>query len=129
MVKLIFCLRRIPELSLEEFQTYWRDVHAPLVQSVAPVLGIVRYVQSHVISQPDLQNILIARGITQPYDGVAELWWKGVDEMLARGATDQGTAALQSLYEDEQRFIDLARSEMLFAEELEVISDWSNRPS
>ncbi|MFT5269899.1 MAG: hypothetical protein ACI88C_003345, partial [Acidimicrobiales bacterium] len=29
MIKLVFALRRKPELSLEEFQTYWRTVHAP----------------------------------------------------------------------------------------------------
>ena len=31
MIKLTFCLRRLPHLSREQFQTYWREQHAPLV--------------------------------------------------------------------------------------------------
>ena len=32
MIKLVFCLRRQPHLSREEFQRYWRECHAPLVE-------------------------------------------------------------------------------------------------
>ena len=31
MIKVVFCLRRQPHLSRQEFQHYWRTVHAPLV--------------------------------------------------------------------------------------------------
>ena len=31
MIKLVFCLRRKPTLSREDFQAYWREIHAPLV--------------------------------------------------------------------------------------------------
>ncbi|PCG14285.1 MULTISPECIES: EthD domain-containing protein [Sphingomonas] len=47
MIKMIFCLHRLPGLSREDFQLYWRERHAPLVQEVAPILRIRRYVQSH----------------------------------------------------------------------------------
>ncbi|HBQ49001.1 MAG TPA: EthD family reductase, partial [Hyphomonas atlantica] len=47
MIKLTFCLRRLPHLSREEFQVYWREKHAPLVAKHAEVLGILRYVQNH----------------------------------------------------------------------------------
>jgi hypothetical protein len=30
MLKMIFCLRRLPHLSREGFQCYWREQHAPL---------------------------------------------------------------------------------------------------
>ena len=42
MIKLTFCLKRLPHLTRAEFQTYWRDVYAPLVQTQAEVLGIAR---------------------------------------------------------------------------------------
>jgi len=45
VLKLVDCLRRRPELSLEEFQRYWRDIHAPLVAERAELLGTKRYVQ------------------------------------------------------------------------------------
>jgi len=31
-VKLVYCLHRLPHLSREEFQKYWREKHGPLVQ-------------------------------------------------------------------------------------------------
>ena len=48
MVKLTFCLHRLPTLSFEEFSHYWGAVHAPLVAARAPLLGIRRYVQEHL---------------------------------------------------------------------------------
>ncbi|MGH7417889.1 MAG: EthD domain-containing protein, partial [Candidatus Rokuibacteriota bacterium] len=47
MIKLVFCLRRLPNLSREEFQRYWLDTHGPLVRQLAPALGVKRYVQVH----------------------------------------------------------------------------------
>src|SRR4051795_9544126 len=47
VIKLVFCLRRKPTLSREDFQAYWREIHAPLVAERAEVLQIRRYVQSH----------------------------------------------------------------------------------
>ena len=35
MLKLMFCLHRLPHLSVEEFQDYWYNQHGPLVRSVA----------------------------------------------------------------------------------------------
>ena len=47
VLKLTFCLRRLPSLSLAEFQDYWLNKHGPLVSSLQPALGMVRYVQLH----------------------------------------------------------------------------------
>ena len=34
MVKLIYCITKKPELSVEEFQRYWREVHAPIAAAI-----------------------------------------------------------------------------------------------
>jgi hypothetical protein len=47
MMKIAFCLRRLPQLTPQEFQRHWYDVHAPLVRKYQAVLRIVRYVQFH----------------------------------------------------------------------------------
>ena len=52
MVKLVFCLTRLPHLSREEFQRYWRERHGPLVRESAKALGIRRYVQVHTLDTP-----------------------------------------------------------------------------
>ena len=47
LVKLHFPLRHLPSLSLDEAQRYWRTQHGPLIRSMAPAMGMLRYMQIH----------------------------------------------------------------------------------
>ncbi len=122
MIKLVFCLRRLPHLSLAEFQEYWLQKHGPLVRSHAEILRIRRYVQTHTLDNEGLQRgIASYRGAPETYDGVAELWWDSLDDLLQASATPEGRAASVELLEDERRFIDHARSPLWVAEEHEIV--------
>jgi uncharacterized protein (TIGR02118 family) len=121
MIKLVFVLRRRPELSRDEFQTYWREQHAPLVRSHADVLGVRRYVQVHTLPDELHAPLRMSRGAPDAYDGVAELWFDSLDALGASVATDEGRAAAAELLEDERRFIDHARSPLWLAEEVSVV--------
>jgi len=118
VVKLVFCLRRLPQLSLAEFQEYWFQKHGPLVRSHAETLRIRRYVQTHTLDNAGLQRgIASYRGAPEAYDGIAELWWDSLDDLVQASATPEGRAASAELLEDERRFIDHARSPLWVAEE------------
>jgi uncharacterized protein (TIGR02118 family) len=122
LVKLIFCLRRQPNLSLAEFQEYWLQKHAPLVASHAKTLRIRRYVQSHTLDNETLQKSLAAsRGAGEGFDGVAELWWDSIEDFAGASATPEGRAAALELLEDERRFIDHSRSPLWVAQEHEIV--------
>jgi uncharacterized protein (TIGR02118 family) len=123
MLKLVFCLHRRPELSRAEFQRYWRETHATLVARHAQTLRIQRYVQLHTLGDDEPLNAALraSRGAPDAYDGVAELWWASADELAAATASDEGRRASLALLEDEQRFIDLARSPLFVARENVVI--------
>ena len=122
MVKLTFCLRRASHLTWEEFSDYWRDVHAPLVASVAEVLQIRRYVQVRTVDDRAVQGALRARnGSPEPFDGVAELWLDSLDSL--RPSTPEAKAASAALREDERRFIDLPASPIFVGEELLIVGD------
>jgi len=122
MIKLVFTLRRRPDMSREEFQRYWREQHAPLVARNAEALGIRRYVQTHACDT-DLDETLAGARESEPrfYDGVAELWWDSIEELIAAATSEAGEAAGQALLEDERRFIDLAHSPLWLGEENVVI--------
>jgi uncharacterized protein (TIGR02118 family) len=122
MIKMIFCLKRLPQLSRGEFQRYWREQHAPLVKRHAAALKVRRYVQSHTISDPRLEMVSVARGSGGlDFDGVAELWWDSLESLLAAVSTEAGQVAGRELLEDEARFIDLPNSPVFFTEEFEVV--------
>ncbi|MBU2548215.1 MAG: EthD domain-containing protein [Proteobacteria bacterium] len=122
MIKLTFCLRRLPHISPGEFQTYWFENHGPLVRARAEVLRIKRYVQTHTMLD-DAYNQLLrqARGGPEPYDGVAELWWDSLDDLARGNATPEGRRAGAELLEDEKKFIDLANSPLWFGDEHVVV--------
>ncbi|TMA49120.1 MAG: EthD family reductase [Deltaproteobacteria bacterium] len=121
MVKLVFCLRRLPQLSRADFQRYWREKHGPLVRRHAAALRIRRYVQLHT-REDALNDVLRAsRGGPEPYDGIAELWWESRDDLEAATASPEGQRASLELLEDERRFIDLGRSPLWIADEHPVV--------
>ena len=62
-------------MTLEEFQRYWREEHAPLVRRHAEALAIRRYVQTHTRPSPMGEAVSAARGGVEVYDGVAEIWF------------------------------------------------------
>jgi len=120
MVKLVFCARRLPHLSRQEFQRYWRETHGPLVRRYADVLRIRRYVQVHTLDDPVQEALRASRGGPEPYDGVAELWWDRREDLVRDDP--QWRQAGEALLEDERRFIDLASSPLFIGEEHPVIA-------
>ena len=121
MIKLTFCLRRLPHLSRAQFQDYWINTHGPLVASVAETLQIRRYVQLHSLPAEANLGIRQARQAPDEYDGVAELWFDSLEALLANGQRPEAQAAGAMLLEDERRFIDLPRSPLWFGEEKVVV--------
>ena len=121
MIKLVFCLRRLPHLSRQEFQRYWLETHGPLVRELADALGVKRYVQVHTVTSAFSEGLRRHRGASEDFDGVAELWWDSIEDFARAGATAEGREAGRRLLEDEKRFIDLPRSPIWFGEERTLV--------
>jgi len=119
MIKLTFCLHRLPHLTRTAFQEYWFEHHAPLVAKNREVLRIRRYVQMHSITDAFNDAIRASREAPEMYDGVAELWWDTLEDLLGP-QTPQRLAAGQALLEDERKFIDLPRSPLFLGNERTV---------
>jgi uncharacterized protein (TIGR02118 family) len=122
MIKVVFMIRRREGMTREEFQRYWSGEHAELVKRHAALLGVRRYVQTHA-RNTDLDDALAGSRGSEPqqYDGVAELWWDSIDDLVQAATSEEGQAAQQALLEDERRFIDLANSPIWLGEEIAVI--------
>ena len=88
ITKLVFCVAKKPEMSVDDFRDYWLNRHGPLVRSLweqGTFPGMLRYVQSHTIYEADGGRA--ARGTKPPYDGITEVW---MDSAL--GATDDAAS-------------------------------------
>ena len=118
MVKMIYVLRRLPHLSREEFQKYWREKHGPLAQKNLPILRCKRYIQNHTLRTDFDELLQMTRGFTtEPFDGIVELWWDSIQDIEEAYGSPEGAEAQNELLEDERKFIDLERSPMWFTEE------------
>lgn len=117
MIKLVYCLRRRADISLDEFYRYWLNTHGAKVKSMAEALGARRYVQSHTCA-PELNEIFAAsRGLAPAYDGITEVWWDSAEEVKAAMASAVGAEAMATLMEDESNFIDFSQSRIFLTTE------------
>jgi uncharacterized protein (TIGR02118 family) len=122
MIKLVFMVRRREGMTREEFQRYWKEEHAELVKRHGELLRIRRYVQTHA-RDTDLDDALAGSRGSEPrqFDGVAELWWDSIEDLMQAATTPEGQTAQHALLEDERRFIDVANSPIWLGEEITVI--------
>ena len=121
MIKLTFCLVRLPHLSRAEFQAYWFDTHGPLVASVAETLKIRRYVQLHSLPAEASEGLRASREAPAEFDGVAELWFDSLEALAENARRPEAQAAGALLLEDERRFIDLPKSPLWWGQERVVV--------
>jgi len=117
MIKLTFCLRRLPHLSLSDFQLYWKEQHGPLMEKYKSALRFVHYAQIHRI-EDELSDLLgKVRHAPAPYDGIAETYWRSRSDLESAMSTPQAREAGRALLADEKRFIDLANSPIWLGED------------
>lgn len=117
MIKLTFCLRRLPHLTRAEFQDHWRGAHHEIMVRQKQALGYRRYVQCHTIEGGLADTVVNSRGGPEPYDGTAEVWFDDMDSLERCLSSEAGRQAGRELVEDEKRFIDLENSPVWLSEE------------
>lgn len=122
MIKIVLCIRRLPRLSPDDFYRYWLENHAPLVRRHAAELRIRRYTQGHTFTDPRIDPAVAARGCrVPPYDGIAEVWWDSVEDLIEAASSPEGRSAGKALLDDERTFIDLPNSSMFYVREHEIV--------
>lgn len=121
MVKILFCLRKLANLTSDEFQKHWFEVHAPLVKKHQKVLRIVRYVQFHSELGAMTEKLRAFRDSPEPFDGVAEIWYESRESLETLGKDPHARAASRELKDDEMRFIDTTKSPIWIGTERLII--------
>lgn len=102
MIKAITFVKRKPDMSVEDFQAYWRTKHP---ETVVRLPGLRRYVQSHALPAGYRKGEL-------PWDGIAEVWMDDVDGFRRL----PGTREYEAVQADERNFI--GRSAMLLVDDV-----------
>ncbi len=120
MIKLVYCIRKRADISVDEFNRYWWEEHGPKVKSVRKVTGALKYVQSYLCAPELNQQIQASRSLADPYDGITEVWWENEQTMAAQTESPEGVEAMRMLIKDEAKFIDFEHSRVFVTVEREV---------
>lgn len=123
MIKLVMCVSRRPEMSRMEFQEYWRTHHGPLFQRFAAAYKARRYVQSHTIDTPLNEDVRRSRGMSQEYDGIAEIWWESEEDFIDAISSPEGQRLRSVFLDDEAQFIDFSQSAAFFTQEHVLVKE------
>ncbi|HWN98312.1 MAG TPA: EthD domain-containing protein [Blastocatellia bacterium] len=108
MIKLVYCFKKRPDLTDEQFFDYWKNVHGPIG---ARIPGLRKLVQSHALSVPGDARV-------RDFDGIAELWFENIEALLAARQSPEW----QESSRDEDNFIDHSHVAYFISEEHEIIS-------
>lgn len=114
-VKVLTWFRRTPGMSVADFRSYWRNEHP---KAVTALPGLVRYNQNPVDDTAYGSFDANGNPERQPFcDGVAETWWESLDAIRSQ----RGSAELDALMADEERFIDPDHRGSMIVDEVVIV--------
>ncbi len=111
MIKGLFFARRKPGISPREFQQYWRTTHAEITK---PLTHVIHYIQSHTLLSSYGNPNLPYGAAEPPYDGMATMWFRSVEERRAGNLTPAAQAAI----DDQANFTELSTRRFLLTNEV-----------
>lgn len=117
MIRYINCLRKLPELSNDDFRDYWQGAEfEELIRQVAQLTSASHY-ESNLTLKVDMGRHLIEeRGLAEPYDGIIEYSWENARHLPAVYATEEAQALAKRMQSFQSQFIDLENSTAFFTE-------------
>jgi len=104
MVTLVICLKRRADLTFDEFDNHWRNIHAPLIRSSQPFSSYVkRYIQYQI--EEDEQEVGDVFGVRGAFDGIELLEFEDSAAMeVALSSPDY----LLEIQTDTAKFVDVS---------------------
>jgi hypothetical protein len=116
MITFIQCVKRRPELSIQQFRESWRayGVHAEALARATGAVGLS--INTTLAVEPNLQ-VQLQRGTAEPFDGLLRLSWPNAAGMKEQLERPEVAAALEAFRSFQGTFIDLEHSSFFFGSE------------
>ena len=123
MIKLVFCLRRLPTLSAPEFHGYSAQDHAELVRQHAPSTSdSPLHPEPHLLGSPPFPGDRGTRWSDRSVRWSSRAVVGQRRRLFEARSTAEGQIAGRALLSDERTFIDLPNSPLFFTNEHLIIS-------
>lgn len=113
MLKVNVFLTRKSGTTLQQFSTYWKAIHGPLLMQQPEVIeNTRRYIQLHSTGN-GLPGVPVA-----PYDGIAEIWVDDLNGVTAIFTSDNYNNIITP---DEENFLDREKTVIMYGTEIVVV--------
>ncbi len=115
MIRLVYCINRREDVSLEDFRSFWSDRRfSELYREYSCLFRTSRIKKNLVLKVPMNLAISERQGMRKPYDGIIEIWWESAKELIAINETDQARELIRKIAEYEDQFVHKAHSTIFF---------------
>ena len=117
MIRFVHCVKRRPEVLLEDFRAFWTgQAFNRLLEELALQTGALRWQTSLTLNIDANLQLMAERGSGEPFDAMLEIWWDRARELQDLGA-DPEIRRLQQAIEDSQApFVDFRQSRRFFTD-------------
>lgn len=117
MIRLIHCIRKREDLSLEDFRQYWQSPEFDLlIRRTATFFGARRYAKNATLAVDVNLWIVEERNVKVPFDGVIEYWWDNAAHLLSISHSSSARALRDDMVNFQMKFIDLENGHMFFTD-------------
>jgi uncharacterized protein (TIGR02118 family) len=110
MIKMAITFKRKQGMSVEDFQAYRRDVHAPLLFAIPEAKLIRRFVVSFPVPAANWQE--------PSFDALVEAWFDSVEDVDTLYFSENFRTKVDP---DHINFIDLSTAQRMISQELVVV--------
>jgi len=117
MVRMVFCVMRREEVSLQHFRNFFNGEHQEMICQIAKDLGAVKFSQCLTLMVERNFMVMVQRGTEMPYDGVIELWWNNAAEFDKIMESASAKEKTERFFQRASQFIDLSKSRIFFTEQ------------
>ncbi len=116
MVRFIQCVRKKPEISIQEFRLQWKAYQAKATE-LAKAVNAVGLSFSTTLAVDENLQVMLVRGTAEPFDGVVEFRIANAPRMIEMFEDGPAKAIWLKLRSMQTEFMDLERSSFFFASE------------
>jgi len=120
VIKFIQCVRRKPEISIQDFRRYWKQYQDKATE-LARAVNATGLSFCTTLAVDQNVRVMLMRGTAEPYDGVAEMRISNAPRLMEKLADGPARTVWEEFRQLQTAFIDLDRSSFFFAAEDVVI--------
>jgi hypothetical protein len=120
MIKFIQCVRKKPEISIQEFRRFWGLYQAKATE-LARAVNAVGLSFSTALAVDENLQVMLSRGTSEPFDGLAEMSISNAPRMLEKLGEAPARAVWEEFKQLQAEFVDLEESSFFFASEEVVL--------